>query len=133
MKLRYKERKESSLMCSIFFNCAPFLQVYVHYFSQEALNEEEFQDQDSSFLSHCTTITVQLSLNVMFIFLMTGIALLMWDLLGRHSTYLYNSSDGSGSSSNNTMTMAIIISLIMNVLPMCFSWIVRYGQNIKSS
>ncbi|KAK3928453.1 Transmembrane channel-like protein 5 [Frankliniella fusca] len=90
---------------------------------KEALNEIEFQKRVSSCLSRFTNVTVQIALNILFFFLMGGIALLMWDLLGRHSVYLSNKSAGG---SGNTMIMAVITSLIMNVLPICFSWVVRF-------
>lgn len=88
---------------------------------KESLNEEEFQNRDTSCLLRFTNITVQLTLNCMFFFLMAGVSLSMWYLLGRHSAYLSDSA-----SNSHTMTMAIVTSLIMNVLPIGFSWIVRY-------
>ncbi|XP_026286527.1 transmembrane channel-like protein 5 isoform X1 [Frankliniella occidentalis] len=90
---------------------------------KEALNEIEFQSRVSSCLSRFTNVTVQLALNILFFCLMGGIAVLMWDLLGRHSAHLSSKSAGG---SGNTMIMAVITSVIMNVLPICFSWIVRY-------
>ncbi|XP_034249055.1 transmembrane channel-like protein 5 isoform X2 [Thrips palmi] len=88
---------------------------------KEALNEEDFQKRDTSCLLRFTNITVQFTLNFMFFFLMAGIALSMWYLLGRHSAYLSDST-----SNSHTMTMAIVTSLVMNILPIGFSWIVRY-------
>lgn len=104
------------------FNAAELNKKRLYNEIKEALNEEEFKDRDSSCLSRFTNFVVQFTLNIIFFFLLAGIALLMWDLLGRHSAYLENNSAGHG----NTMTMAMITSLIMNMLPIGFSWVVRY-------
>ena len=59
---------------------------------QELVDEWRYRENVPTCLQRCTTLVVQISLNVIFILLVTGTAVLMWGMLGGQSRYLRSQS-----------------------------------------
>ncbi|CAG2061618.1 unnamed protein product [Timema podura] len=90
---------------------------------KELLSDESNAEKQDNFWARFYTVSMQVALNIVSVVFLAGTGVLMWYLLSESE---HNAALADLDTRTWSMLMPLVVTLIMMIAPVFFSWIVRY-------